>query len=64
VALADHYRSICNLAASIVLFFSVIAESLHSEFGTCFRLMESSKEMHYTPFGTRQQFVYCYCQFD
>ncbi|HEY4933088.1 MAG TPA: class I SAM-dependent methyltransferase [Terriglobales bacterium] len=40
------------------------AESLHSEFGTRFRLIESFKEMHLTPFGTTQQFVYCYCRFD
>jgi hypothetical protein len=37
------------------------AETLHSEFGTRFRLVESSKEMHDTPFGTQQQFLYCYC---
>lgn len=40
------------------------ADSLHSEFGQRFRLIESSKEMHHTPFGTTQQFVYCYCRFD
>lgn len=37
------------------------AESLHSEFGSRFKLIESSKEIHVTPFGTTQQFVYCYC---
>ncbi|MDQ2839543.1 MAG: class I SAM-dependent methyltransferase [Acidobacteriota bacterium] len=37
------------------------AESLHREFGTHFRLVESSKELHDTPFGTTQQFLYCYC---
>jgi SAM-dependent methyltransferase len=36
-------------------------DSLHAEFGTRFRLMESSKELHQTPFGTTQQFLYCYC---
>ncbi|HEY4900387.1 MAG TPA: class I SAM-dependent methyltransferase [Terriglobales bacterium] len=40
------------------------ADSLHSEFGTRFRLIESSKEMHHTPFGTSQQFLYCYCRID
>src|SRR3974390_482643 len=35
------------------------AESLHREFGTHFRLLESSKEVHQTPFGTSQQFLYC-----
>jgi SAM-dependent methyltransferase len=34
---------------------------LHAEFGAHFRLMESSRELHHTPFGTTQQFVYCYC---
>ena len=37
------------------------ADSLHSEFGTHFRLVESLKELHRTPFGTTQQFLYCYC---
>jgi 2-polyprenyl-3-methyl-5-hydroxy-6-metoxy-1,4-benzoquinol methylase len=37
------------------------AESLHTEFGAHFRLVESSKELHDTPFGTTQQFLYCYC---
>jgi len=37
------------------------AESLHEEFGTRFRLVESLKELHDTPFGTTQQFLYCYC---
>ena len=38
------------------------AESLHNEFGTRFRLVQSQKELHPTPFGTTQQFLYCYCQ--
>ncbi len=37
------------------------AEALHHEFGTRFRLVESSKELHHTPFGTTQQFLYCHC---
>ncbi len=37
------------------------AQSLHQEFGRRFRLIESSKELHDTPFGTTQQFLYCYC---
>jgi SAM-dependent methyltransferase len=37
------------------------AESLHGEFGPRFRLIGSSKEVHQTPFGTTQQFLYCYC---
>jgi 2-polyprenyl-3-methyl-5-hydroxy-6-metoxy-1,4-benzoquinol methylase len=38
------------------------AESLHDQFGARFRLMESRKELHTTPFGTKQQFLYCYCR--
>jgi SAM-dependent methyltransferase len=38
------------------------AESLHAQFGVRFRLLESLKEMHSTPFGTTQQFLYCLCR--
>jgi SAM-dependent methyltransferase len=38
------------------------AESLHGEFGRHFRLVESSEELHQTPSGTAQQFLYCYCR--
>lgn len=38
------------------------AKSLHREFGVHFRLLGSSKELHQTPFGTTQQFLYCYCR--
>jgi 2-polyprenyl-3-methyl-5-hydroxy-6-metoxy-1,4-benzoquinol methylase len=37
-------------------------DSLHGEFGDHFRLLGSSKELHNTPFGTVQQFLYCYCR--
>jgi 2-polyprenyl-3-methyl-5-hydroxy-6-metoxy-1,4-benzoquinol methylase len=40
------------------------ADSLHHQFGSRFRLIESSKELHHTPFGTAQQFLYCYCRID
>jgi 2-polyprenyl-3-methyl-5-hydroxy-6-metoxy-1,4-benzoquinol methylase len=40
------------------------ADSLHKEFGVRFRLLESSKELHQTPFGTVQQFLYCYCRIE
>ncbi|MFI5116035.1 MAG: class I SAM-dependent methyltransferase [Terriglobales bacterium] len=40
------------------------AASLHREFGRRFRLVESSKELHRTPFGATQQFLYCYCRID
>jgi hypothetical protein len=38
------------------------AQSLHDQFWARFRLIESSKELHTTPFGTTQQFLYCYCR--
>lgn len=38
------------------------AAALHREFGARFRLLESSKELHHTPFGTVQQFLYCHCR--
>ncbi len=34
---------------------------LHSEFGAAFQLVESATEVHETPSGTSQQFIYCYC---
>ena len=37
-------------------------ESLHGEFGGRFRLVESSSELHQTPSGSTQQFLYCYCR--
>jgi SAM-dependent methyltransferase len=40
------------------------ADSLHREFGMRFRLLESFKEVHNTPFGTTQQFLYCLCRVD
>jgi len=40
------------------------AESLHREFGVRFGLVESSTELHRTPFETTQQFLYCYCRID
>jgi len=38
------------------------AESLHDEFGGRFRLVASSKELHHTPVGATQQFLYCFCR--
>ena len=38
------------------------AKSLHGEFGVHFHLLESLKELHETPFGTVQQFLYCLCK--
>jgi ubiquinone/menaquinone biosynthesis C-methylase UbiE len=38
------------------------ADALHQQFGAGFRLLESSKQLHETPFGKTQQFLYCYCR--
>jgi ubiquinone/menaquinone biosynthesis C-methylase UbiE len=37
-------------------------ESLHQEFGDSFILLDSTREIHHTPFGTEQKFIYCYCR--
>jgi ubiquinone/menaquinone biosynthesis C-methylase UbiE len=36
------------------------SKSLHGEFGNRFRLISSRNELHETPFGTTQQFLYCF----
>ena len=38
------------------------AEALHDEFGVGFRLLKHLTELHQTPAGVIQQFVYCYCK--
>ena len=35
-------------------------QNLHEEFGNEFELIESASEVHLTPFGTKQKFIYCY----
>jgi ubiquinone/menaquinone biosynthesis C-methylase UbiE len=37
-------------------------DELHAEFGDAFTLLLHEKESHHTPFGTVQQFTYCYCR--
>ena len=37
-------------------------EGLHGEFGPKFRLLDSVTELHETPWGTPQQFMYCFCR--
>lgn len=37
------------------------ADSLHGQFGPRFRLVESAHELHRTPAGSIQQFLYCCC---
>lgn len=38
------------------------AENLHGEFGPKFRLLDSVTELHETPWGAPQQFMYCFCR--
>ena len=40
------------------------ADGLHGEFGAGFRLIEHLTEVHETPWGTPQQFLYCFCRMD
>lgn len=37
-------------------------DTLHQEFGSGFDLVKSEKEVHHTPSGANQNFVYCYCR--
>ncbi len=37
-------------------------EALHAEFGAGFAKVGSTTEMHTTPWGSEQEFVYCYCR--
>lgn len=37
-------------------------ETLHDEFGAAFELVNSTNEMHHTPSGSEQKFIYCYCR--
>jgi len=36
-------------------------DELHAEFGEALTLAQHGKESHHTPYGTVQQFTYCYC---
>ena len=38
------------------------AAALHAEFGARFELVDHVTEVHATPSGTMQQFIYCYCR--
>jgi len=37
-------------------------DSLHAEFGDDFAKVADVMEMHHTPWGSEQEFVYCYCR--
>ncbi|HEV8255641.1 MAG TPA: class I SAM-dependent methyltransferase [Casimicrobiaceae bacterium] len=36
-------------------------DTLHGEFGASFQLVKHHTELHRTPTGSMQQFIYCYC---
>ena len=36
-------------------------EGLHQQFGAPFQKIDSLRELHATPWGSEQEFVYCYC---
>lgn len=38
------------------------SDELHGEFGSPFQLLDHSTTLHTTPWGSTQQFVYCYCR--
>jgi len=40
------------------------ADSLHDEFGTEFAKVASATELHRTPSGGTQEFVYCFCRLE
>lgn len=37
-------------------------ESMHAQFGCRFRMLRSLEEIHNTPSGAQQEFVYCHCR--
>jgi ubiquinone/menaquinone biosynthesis C-methylase UbiE len=37
------------------------ADELHDEFGNAFELVRHTEERHVTPWGSLQEFVYCWC---
>lgn len=38
------------------------AEGIHEQFGSEFRKVGGETEVHHTPWGSEQEFVYCYCR--
>lgn len=36
--------------------------ALHAEFGGAFTMLSHEEQVHHTPFGTDQQFIYCMCR--
>jgi hypothetical protein len=38
------------------------AAGIHAEFGNEFDQVDATSELHTTPWGSEQEFVYCYCR--
>ena len=38
------------------------ADEFHGEFGSPFEKVTSCEEVHHTPWGSEQEFVYSYCR--
>lgn len=39
-----------------------VPDELHAEFGEVFTMLAHEEQLHHTPFGTDQQFIYCMCR--
>lgn len=37
-------------------------QTLHEQFGAGFKLLKSENDVHHTPSGAEQKFIYCYCR--
>jgi SAM-dependent methyltransferase len=37
-------------------------DALHAEFGEAFIMLSHEEQLHHTPLGTNQQFIYCMCR--
>jgi len=37
-------------------------DELHAQFGKAFTMLSHEQQLHHTPFGTEQQFIYCMCR--
>jgi hypothetical protein len=38
------------------------SDALHGQFGPKFQLLDHLTELHETPWGVTQQFLYCFCR--
>jgi len=49
------------VVGAILLAIGCVRAWLHGEFGAPFELVDHVIEAHRTPWGTIQQFLYCFC---